>query len=205
MAADVSLMATGDAAGVKGVVIENNTLKSVSVMTVKGGSVDIKNAAGDGISTTLAYNQSSGNVTSNSVKDGIQAGKAYTYYDIHGSGDDETVLYETNGVVNITGGALTITAGGSAGKAFKVTNSSGNEVLTYIPEKSYSLIFVCSPDISSGNYTLSYGGTVSGGTVTGSASGNYGIVTGGSYSGGSSSSVTAAISASSSGGFGPGR
>ncbi len=78
----------------------------------------------------------------------------------------------------------------SAGKAFKLTNSSGTEIVTYVPSKSYSWVFISTPEMTSGSYTLNYGGSVTGGTVTGK--GSYGIVTGGSYSGSSSCTLTAA-------------
>lgn len=77
----------------------------------------------------------------------------------------------------------------SAGKAFKLTDAGGNEIITYVPSKSYSWVFVSTPDITSGTYTLNYGGTVTGGTFTGK--GSYGIVTGGTYSGSSSCTLTA--------------
>ncbi len=79
----------------------------------------------------------------------------------------------------------------SAGKAFKLTNSSGNEIVTYVPSKSYSWVFISTPEMTSGSYTLNYGGSVTGGTFTGK--GSYGIVTGGSYSGSSSCKLTASV------------
>lgn len=80
----------------------------------------------------------------------------------------------------------------SAGKAFRLTNSSGEEIATYIPSKSYSWVLVSSPDITSGSYTLTYGGSASGGTVTGSKDGVYGLMTDGTFTGTSSVSLTAA-------------
>lgn len=77
----------------------------------------------------------------------------------------------------------------SAGKAFKLTDSSGNEIATYVPSKSYSWVFVSTPDMASGSYTLNYGGSVTGGAYTGKD--NYGLVTGGTYSGSSTVSLTA--------------
>jgi hypothetical protein len=77
----------------------------------------------------------------------------------------------------------------SAGVPFKLTDSSGNEIATYVPSKSYSWVFVSTPDMTSGSYTLNYSGSVTGGTYTGN--GNYGLVTDGTYSGSSSMSLTA--------------
>lgn len=77
----------------------------------------------------------------------------------------------------------------SAGKVFKLTDSSGNEIATYVPSKSYSWVLVSTPDMASGSYTLNYGGSVSGGTYTGKD--NYGLVTGGTYSGSSTLTLTA--------------
>lgn len=76
----------------------------------------------------------------------------------------------------------------SAGKAFKLTDSSGNEIITYVPSKQYSWVFVSTPDMESGSYTLNYGGSITGGTYTGKDS--YGIVTGGTYSGSTSTTLT---------------
>lgn len=77
----------------------------------------------------------------------------------------------------------------SAGKAFKLTNSSGDEIITYVPSKNYAWVFVSTPEMTSGSYTLNYGGSVSGGTFTGK--GSYGIATGGTYQGSSSCTLTA--------------
>lgn len=76
-----------------------------------------------------------------------------------------------------------------AGKAFKLTNSNGEEIITYVPSKTYAWVFVSTPEMTSGSYTLNYGGSVTGGIYTGKNS--YGIVTGGTYSGASSCSLTA--------------
>lgn len=78
----------------------------------------------------------------------------------------------------------------SAGKAFKLTNSNGDEIITYVPSKNYAWVFVSTPEMTSGSYTLNYGGSVSGGEITGK--GSYGIVTGGAYQGSSSCTLTAA-------------
>lgn len=77
----------------------------------------------------------------------------------------------------------------SADKAFKLTNSSGEEIVTYVPSKAYAWVFVSTPEMTSGSYTLNYGGSVSGGTFTGK--GSYGIVTDGTYQGSSSCTLTA--------------
>ncbi len=77
----------------------------------------------------------------------------------------------------------------SAGKAFKLTNSSGEEIVTYVPSKTHAWVFVSTPEMTSGSYTLNYGGSVTGGTFTGK--GSYGLVTGGTYTGSSSCSLTA--------------
>ena len=62
----------------------------------------------------------------------------------------------------------------AAGKAFQLTDSSGNEIVTYVPSKQYSWVLVSTPEMSIGTYTLNYGGSVTGGTFT---NGNYGLVT----------------------------
>jgi hypothetical protein len=77
----------------------------------------------------------------------------------------------------------------TAGKPFKLTDSSGNEIVTYVPPVSYAWVFVSTPDMTSGTYTLNYSGSVTGGTYT--TDGSYGIVTDGTYSGSSTKSLTA--------------
>lgn len=79
----------------------------------------------------------------------------------------------------------------SAGKAFKLTNSSGEEIVTYVPSKAYSWVFISTPEMTSGTYTLNYGGSVSGGTYIGKDS--YGLVKNGTYVGSSSYSLTAVM------------
>lgn len=76
----------------------------------------------------------------------------------------------------------------ATGKAFKLTDSSGNEIVTYVPSKQYSWVLVSTPEMSSDTYTLNYGGSVTGGTFT---NGNYGLVTDGTYSGSSTISLSA--------------
>lgn len=49
-------------------------------------------------------------------------------------------------------------------------------------------MLVSTPEMSSGTYTLNYGGSVTGGTFT---NGNYGLVTDGAYSGSSTISLSA--------------
>ncbi len=80
----------------------------------------------------------------------------------------------------------------SAGKAFKLTNSSGNEIVTYVPSKSYSWVFVSTPDMTNGSYTLNYGGSVTNvDEWIGNLANTYGIARGGTYSGSKSVSLTA--------------
>ena len=76
----------------------------------------------------------------------------------------------------------------AAGKAFQLTDSSGNEIVTYVPSKQYSWVLVSTPEMSRGTYTLNYGGSVTGGTFT---NGNYGLVTDETYSGSSTISLSA--------------
>lgn len=80
----------------------------------------------------------------------------------------------------------------SAGKAFKLTDASGNEIVTYVPSKTYAWVMVSAPGLTSGSsYTLNYGGSVSGGTFTGSTDGKYGLVEGATYTGSSSVALSA--------------
>lgn len=78
----------------------------------------------------------------------------------------------------------------ASGKAFRLTDSDGHEIITYVPSKSYSWVLVSTPDMASGSYTLNYGGSVTEGTYIGKDS--YGIVLDGIYTGTSSYTLTAA-------------
>ena len=92
------------------------------------------------------------------------------------------------------GGRPGQSTGGSsnqAGSAIRLTDSSGNEILTYIPSKSYSWVLISSPEITGGSYTMTLGGTTSGGEVTGSYDGKYGLVTGAAFTGGTSTTLSA--------------
>lgn len=80
-----------------------------------------------------------------------------------------------------------------AGKAFKLTDTNGNETVTYVPSKAYSWVFVSTPDMTSGSYTLNYGGSITGnGEWIGNYNNTYGIVKGVTYSGGNTIALTAA-------------
>lgn len=118
-------------------------------------------------------------------------------------GDNNNTLTITGGIVigagtsdmavtptKATNSQYYVVASGSssAGKAFKLKDSSGNEIVTYVPSKQYSWALVSTPEMSSGTYTLNYGGSVTGGTFT---NGNYGLVTDGAYSGSSTISLSA--------------
>ncbi len=57
-----------------------------------------------------------------------------------------------------TQGAMLVSASGSAGDVITLKDSSGNELVTYTTEKTYSCVIISCPEITSGStYTLVYG------------------------------------------------
>ncbi len=67
----------------------------------------------------------------------------------------------------------------SAGTLFHIENSSGTDIVTFAPAKTYSSVVFSSPDLITGStYNVYMGGSYSGGSETD------GLYSGGSYSGG---------------------
>lgn len=138
----------------------NNTLKITGGIVIGAGTSDMA------VTPTATTNSQYYVVTSGSSSGGGGFGGGF------GGGSSSSSGFSTQ----------------TAGNAFKLTDSSGNEIVTYVPSKQYSWVCVSTPEISSGSYTLNYGGSVTGGTFTKE---NYGLVTDGTYSGTNSISLTA--------------
>jgi hypothetical protein len=81
--------------------------------------------------------------------------------------------------------ALGLSSSQPANSAVCIKDSSGKVLFITKPIRNYINILFSSPELRNGStYTVSYGGTVSGGTEVN------GVITGGTYSGGSSTNVT---------------
>lgn len=114
------------------------------------------------------------------------------------------ILIGTSGATsNPTSSACTqhsIKYNGTATNAISIVNSSNNTILTYQMPSFYGsggggpgggnsmLLLYTSPSLTTGTYTLKYGGTISGGTNF------HGLYTNASYSGGSSRTFTISTS-----------
>lgn len=123
---------------------------------------------------------------------------------------DQSRFSVTGGIIIGTGGSTSnptasactqrsIVYSGTAGNAICIKNSAGQIIMLYqMPtysssssgggpgggNSSYMTLLFTDPNLSTGTYTLLYGGTISGGTTVN------GYNTGGTYSGGSSKSFT---------------
>lgn len=141
-------------------------------IVISGGEITAT-AGEDGIKAINSFEMRGGNVTVEAQLDGIQAGKAYTALDLGTGTDDETVIYETNGVVNITGGNLTITAAGGATRTIK--DNDGNTTLDDIDYSCKGIKARKLIDISGGTLNVNalddaihsnHTANISGGTIT---------------------------------------
>lgn len=185
----------------------NNTVR------ISGGDIDIA-AGDDGVhGDSYLYITDNADIKITKSYEGIEAAKIYvqggktcivsTDDGANAAGDEPTadaITLSSDDIAEFAGpggfgggfGGGSLSSSGfstqSAGKAFKLTDSSGNEIVTYVPSKQYSWVLVSTPEMSSDTYTLNYGGSVTGGTFT---NGNYGLVTDGTYSGSSTISLSA--------------
>lgn len=158
---------------------------------IEGGTVLVNGptSGGNGVfdigdSSDSKFTITGGIVVGAGIADMAVTPDSSTQYYVLSSGSSSGGGMQPGGQNGSSSGSLSI----EAGKALQLTDSSGNAVMTYVPSKKTSWLFITTPEITSGTYTLSYGGSVSGGTYT---KGSYGIVTGGTYSGGSTKTLTA--------------
>ncbi|MDR1811039.1 MAG: carbohydrate-binding domain-containing protein, partial [Prevotella sp.] len=144
----------------------NDAIDSNGTLTINGGLIIANGVKGDGegIDSERTYNINGGTVFATSGSTMCSP-----------TGTQRAVRYQS----------------AKAGQSICVKNSSSEPILMYtVPvisgaSSGTTLILVFSvPQLTAGTYTLSYGGTISGGTNT------KGYVTGGTYSGGSSKSFT---------------
>jgi len=157
--------------------IEGGTLLVNGPTSGGNGVFDI----GDGSNYTLTV--TGGTIVGAGCSDmAVTPDSSTQYYVLNGSGSSGGGMQRPG--QSSGSGSVSI----QAGQALQLTDASGNVVMTYVPSKTTSWLLVSTPEMTSGTYTLSYGGSVSGGTYT---KGSYGIVTGGTYSGGTTKSLTA--------------
>ena len=175
---------------------------SNAMINITGGYIYI-NAQGDGFDSNGNAKMSGGTLT------------------IDGPTNDGNGALDYNGTFNMTGGLL-VAAGSSgmaqavsdsssqycimatvssqeAGSVFTIKSENGESIVTYAPDKAYTNIVVCSPDIKNGeSYTIYTGGSASGDSKNG-------LYTSSSYSGGTKqASVTVSSIVTTYGSFGMG-
>lgn len=155
------------------------------------------NSLGSSNYNTLTSNNSTKTETVNVDTErhkGIKAGTKSSTYSYTSVSDDSTLTAgqthstEASGGLVITGGTIVVDTtqsgikyngggggmgGGSSGStysantAFSIADSSGNVILSFCPDKSYSYVLYSSPELTSGDsYTLYSGGSVSGNRLT---------------------------------------
>ena len=139
---------------------------SSSFLTISGGRLYI-NADGDGVDSNGSISMTGGTVLVEGPTDSANGAIDY--------GSSFTMTGGTIIAVGSSGMAESVTASGcyavqiyfsqnmSAGLALHIEDADGNDILTMVPTKTYSNLVICSPDISTGDYILSIGGTLSGG------------------------------------------
>lgn len=187
----------------------NKELNDGSILTITGGTVYANVTTGDGLDSNGSISITGGTIA------------------VHGPQSSPEVGMDYNGTCNITGGMLIVsgpdsgnmiqgpstssssyslklilTSALTAGTLFHIEDSSGNNVVTFKPARSYFYIVFSSPDLKNGSTYNIY----TGGTSTGTEEG--GLYTGGTYSGGTAystssftvSSIVTTIGTSSSGG-----
>ena len=162
-----------------------------SLLLISGGSVYASSANGDAL-------DSNGSIT-------IAGGTVV----VSGPQGMPNVPIDSNGTFTVTGGtvlatgpsmmmaqyptgasaqyslAVGLSSTQAANSAVCIKDSTGKVLLITKPVRNYVNIVFSSPELKNGStYTVSYGGTVSGGTNVN------GVITGGTYSGGSSTNVT---------------
>lgn len=153
-----------------------------NLLTINGGTVTV-DAGGDGLDANGSIKMTGGTVL------------------VGGPTDDGNAALDYDGTCDITGGTLvavgssgmalapstsstqgaicmTFSSTQSAGTVVNLSDSSGKNILSYTPTKSFSSIVISSSSIAKGSsYVLSTGGS-----DTGTKTGN--MITGGTYSGG---------------------
>jgi len=187
-------------------------LESKATLTINGGTTNIS-TWDDAINATTAIVINGGNTYAYAKgNDGIDSNGTITINGgmtisngsrspEEGFDCDNNAFVITGGTIVGTGGATSNPTSGSTQKSVKITttagnnvhikNSAGTTILMYkVPayygtgnSNSVTLLFT-SPSFVNGSYTVTRGGTITGGTDS------HGYITGGTYSGGTSTSFT---------------
>jgi hypothetical protein len=201
--ADISISKSEEGIEAKFITYNSGNIKVVSNDDCSNSTNGQRTEANDGSHTyinggTLILSAANGDPLDSNGSITMKDGKVI----IHGPARQPEVPIDYNGTFNLNGGFLIASgiasnmtqapstsssqksirlffnSAISAGTLFNVQDESGNLLVTYKPERSYSAIVFSSPEITNGK-TLKIN---TGGTCTGSET--YGLYTGGTYSGG---------------------
>jgi spore coat protein CotH len=149
---------------------------------IHGGYMYI-NAAGDGIDIGGSIEMTDGAVIVDGPTNSANGALDFTSFDIKGgaiiaagSSGMAQSLSTSSGQYSV---AITFTSSQAANTIIHIESSSGEDILTFAPAKTYQSLVFSSPDLKKGETYTVYSGGVSTGTAVD------GIYTGGAYSGGS--------------------
>lgn len=172
-----------------------------SQLTFNGGTIFV-DATGDGLDSNGTLNFNGGLVYVNGPTS-----------DNNGPVDADRNITSTGGTIIAVGSSgmamgpnssastqasILVSTSVTAGTIVNISDSSGKTIATFAPKRTIASIMITSPNLSAGStYTISTGGTYTGGTNSN------GYYTGGTYSGGkTSTTATASLTVSNNGGGG---
>lgn len=157
----VKIVSSDDAVNASGESGDSMMADASCVVTVNGGTVDIT-TSGDGIDSngdliitggyvTISGPENSGNGSIDFAGSGSITGGTLIAAGM--SGMEMNLTEATQGSILIQTGSQ------SSGTTVSVTDSSGNELMSFTPASSYNCLLISSPDLSVGQtYTITAGG-----------------------------------------------
>lgn len=183
--------------------VGDDAMNAANCINFNGGTIYCESTSNDGVDSNGSLNMTGGML----VSKGSRAPESGLDADNHPISITGGVIVATGGdaSTNFTGGQKVVKYTGAGNRAIQIVNSSNEVILTYQlpavsggggnpgggpgggggPGSSTNLIMIFTdPQLTTGSYTLKYGGTITGGT-------NYhGYYTGATYSGGSTKTFT---------------
>ncbi|MBR1796405.1 MAG: carbohydrate-binding domain-containing protein [Clostridiales bacterium] len=149
---DITIIASDDAVNAAG--------DQAASLEINGGTIDIT-TYGDGMDSNGTLSITDGYIT---ISGPENAGNGSLDYDSTGSITGGTIIaagmsgMEMNFSEASQGSILISTGAQSSGTTITITDSSGNEILSYTPTTSYSCVLISSPELEVGQtYTITSG------------------------------------------------